>query len=234
MNINGNDNDNRPFPSIQLLVPSCQTVDDAGSGLTWLHGFCLVTFRPVGPGVQLGGIVRVGARYGENPAMVRELAKALDPAAVLAGDDLTSIVGSIGRLPIEANDQQPALDVLAKLKAMLMVHDPIDLAMDDHSRTEVLVQHIRLLPGIEDDTNDAINDAWLAADVADRASVAPQHLAVELIQNARACVLAIGEIYLDEELRPALLAALENWERTEPLFTVPQDAEDGGGSIIIN
>ncbi len=234
--MNTSDNDNRLFPPIQLLVPSWQTVDDAGIELKWLHGFCVVNYRPVGAGLQLYGMVRIGERYGENLAMIRDLAEALDPEAVLAGDDLTSIISGLGRLPIEANDPQPALAVLSKLKSMLDLHDPIDLSIDDASQTAVLIQHLRARPGTGDETLDAIQNELFESVRTDEASVTPQRIAADLVDSARACMLAIGELYLADELQPLLLTAWETWECTvlPQLLPLSLIQENGGEPIIIN
>ena len=44
---------------------------------------------------------------------------------------------------LQANDPQPALDLLAKLRAMLDGQSPIDLAIDDDSQTEMTLQLLR-------------------------------------------------------------------------------------------
>lgn len=231
-----NDNDNRPLPPIQLLVPSCQTIDHAGSDLSWLHGYCLMTCRPSGASVQITGTLRIGERYGENLDLIRDLAAALDPAAVLAGYDLTDIVSRLGRLPTEANDLQPALDLLANLKSMLELHNPIDLAIDDDSQTTVLIQHLRARPGNGDETEAAIEDELWEASLTDGASVTPHRIAADLVDSARAGILAIGEMYLAEEIRPFLLAAWEDWERTvlPQLLPLALIQENGGEPISIN
>lgn len=232
--MNTHSNDNRPFPPIQLLVPTCPAVDAAGMNLSWLHGYCVMTLQPVGSGVRLSGELRVGERYGQNLSMIRDLAAALIPDAVLAGYDLTDSVSTLGRLPIEANDPQPALEVLAKLKSMLEAHDPIDLAIDDYSQTEVTLQHLRHQLGSDDPLN-AEDDLFEIGMPDDDISILPHRVAAALIEGAGAYLLAIGEMYLADELRPALSAAWGNWELSaqSQLLTLTLDQENGGDLIII-
>ena len=125
-----NDNGGRR-PLIQVLVPALRTVDQPGMSFAWLNGYCLLSCRLEGHGVILGGEVRIGEHLADNPSLIASLADALDPAAVLAGMDLTSVVSGLGRLPFDAPDQAPALAVLTKLRSMLEHHKPIDLGQPD-------------------------------------------------------------------------------------------------------
>lgn len=232
--MNTENNDNFSLPPIQLLIPSCFTVDNEGVNLTWLHGYCLMTLRHKGAGLQLEGQVRVGERYGENIDLIRELAGALGSGNVLAGYDLTGTISRLGRLPVEANDPEPALDLLAMLKSMLTFHDPLDVAIDGDSQTEVLVQHLRHDAAMDEETRHAIEDELFERGFADGVSIDPRCLAIDLIENARACLLAVGEIYLAEEMRPLLLSAWEEWERTKLPHQLPASTilENGGGPVI--
>lgn len=235
MNADANDNDNPTFPPIQLLIPICATVDDGGMRLAWLHGYSLVTFWPGGAGMQLAGQVRIAERYGENLGLIRDLADALDPDAVLAGYDLTDVIGKLGRLPIEANEPQPALDLLAKLKSMLEFHDPIDLAIDDNSQTEVTLQLLRHEFGNDDELYTAADDDLFEFGlIADQDSTNPHRLAVDLVETAGAYLLAIGELYLSEEFRPALLEAVANWQsNVQPQLPLLVVIDENGGEPIV-
>lgn len=234
MNINNNnDNDNRPFPPIQLLIPECLTVDQDGSPLTWLHGYCLVTYSPVGAGLKLNGVVRIGERFAENLDMIRDLTEALDPDAVLAGYDLTASISLIGRLPIEANDPQPALDLLAKIKAMLEMHDPIDLSIDDNSQTQVTVQLLRNQFGDEDGSIAAADDELFEMGLlALHDSSNPSHVAADLTEAAGAYMLALGELYIPDELGTDFRDAVELWERNvEPKLPALTVTGKNGGEV---
>ena len=231
--MNTNDNDNRPLPPIQLLITNCATADDNGMRLGWLHGYCLLTYLPVGAGFQLKGEIRIGEPYGENLAMIRNLADCLDPAAVLAGYDLTETISRIGRLPIEANDPRPALDLLAKLRAMLDGHSPIDLAIDDNSQTEVTIQLLRQQLGNEDEAAPAVDDLFEIGFV-DHENGNAHHLAADLAETASTYLLALGKLYLAEEIRPDLIEAVEEWQRTVQTQLLPPslDQENGGETIF--
>lgn len=229
--MNINDNDNRPFPPIQLLIPECLTVDQDDSPLTWLHGFCLVTYSPLGVGLKLNGVIRIGERFAENLDMIRDLTEALDPEAVLAGYDLTAAISSIGRLPIEANDPQPALDLLARIKAMLEMHDPIDLSIDDSSQTQVTVQLLRNQFNDEEGKIAAADDELFEMGLLGlHDSSNPSHVAADLTEAAGAYLLAIGQLYIPDELGPDFRAAVERWERdVQPQLPPRQaDGENGG------
>ena len=234
--MNINDNDNRSLPPIQLLITNCPTADDKSMRLGWLHGYCLLTYLPVGAGFQLDGKIHIGEPYGENLAMIQDLADALDPAAVLCGYDLTDTISRMGRLPIEANDPQPALDLLAKLRTMLDGQSPIDLAIDDNSQTEVTLQLLRHQLGNDEQAERAVDDLFGIGLIADHDNSNPHHLAADLAETAGAYLLAVGELYLAEELRPNFSEAVEEWQRTvQPRLPPPSlDHGYGGESIIID
>ena len=225
-----NNNDNCRLPAIQLLIPSCIIVDEGQTQLAWLDSYCLVTYSPGAANLKLDGVVRIGERFAENLEMIRDLTDALDPQAQLAGYDLTSVIGQLGRLPIEANDPQPALDLLAKIKAMLDMCDPIDLAIDVNSQTEVTVQLSRNHLG-EDNTR-AVPDLELGEIglLANPDYSNPYSIAADLTELASAYMLAIGQLYIPEELLPAFRDAVEGWERNvKPQLPQIAFADDKGG-----
>ena len=191
------------IPAIQLLVPTCMSAEHRGDRYTWLHGFCLLTVQPTNSSVTLTGDVYVGHRMSENRDFVQHLANALDPDAVLAGYDLDTAIDILGRLPLDAADPVPAIELMSKLSAMLENHSPIDLAGDCDSQLEVQNQgNARDLR--REFEVDECNPRQLARNLADHAS---------------ACLLALGELYLPEVLQPKLIAAWEAWLRShEPVF----------------
>lgn len=186
------------MPPIQLLVPTCMSAEHSGDRYTWFHGFCLLTVRPTNSTVTLTGEVCVGHRVSENRMFVQHLANALDPDAVLAGYELDTAIDRLGRLPLDAADPVPAIELLSKLRAMLENHTPIDLAGDWDSQLEVQNQG---------NARDLRREF-----VADECN--PQQLARNLADYASACLLALGELYLPEVLQPKLIAAWEAWHRS--------------------
>ena len=225
-----NNNDNCRLPAIQLLIPSCVIVDEGQTQLAWLDGYCLVTYIPGDANVKVDGVVRIGERFAENLEIIRDLTDALDPQAQLAGYDLTAVIGQLGRLPKEASDPQPALDLLAKIKAMLDLYDPIDLAIDINSQTEVTAQLSRNNPG-DNDTR-AVSDLELGeiALLANPDYSNPYSIAADLTELASAYMLAIGQLYIPEELLPAFRDAVEGWERNvKPQLPQTAFADDKGG-----
>jgi len=226
-------NDTQQLPPIQLLIASCATIEDQETRLGWLQGYCVLTFRPVGAGLQLDGEVCIGERYGENSAMIQDLADALDPDAVLAGYDLTDTIGRLGRLPIGAKDPDPSLNLLAKLKTMLEQRSPIDLALTEDSQTEVTLQALRHQLGFGEELDGSEEDfpPDFAFDTAGQDHGNPHQMAVDLANMAGDCLLALGNIYLADELRPQLLAAWQEWrDNFKPRLPLPQN---GGEPIII-
>ena len=206
-------NDNQVLPPIQLLITACATTNNPGMRLGWLHGFALLTCTPAQAGLQIDGEVRIGEFFGENLAMIQDLADALDPDAVLAGYDLTSTMSQLARLPTEANDPKPSLDLLAKLKSMLERHSPIELALTDDSQTEVAVQAISgkfgSIEGFDDAELGNLLDFGEA--VSGHDNVDPNSMAIDLADTASAYMLAVGNLYLADELRPQLETALRRW-----------------------
>ena len=208
-------NDNRPHGSqeqqlFQLLIPACRIMTQPGTDYAWLNGYCLISCSVEPDRVVLDGEVRIGDYPAENASLITGLAAALNPAAVLTGLDLTSTLSALGRLPIDAVDQVPALDLLGKLKAMLEAQTPIDL-------------------GVTSDTRDAVKAERLAMDLAigrDRISSEaekgwdprldngnPCLLAETLADEASACLLAMGQLLLTQVQQTQLDIAWRNWRR---------------------
>jgi len=227
---NYNDNDN--LPPIQLLVPACAATDASGLRLGWLHGYCLLSLRYLGADLAVDGEVRIGDRYSQNAALTQTLADALEPGAVLAGNDLTSIVSKLGRLPIQATNPAPALDLLAKLKAMLEQETPLDLALNGHSRDEVLNQALQHGLIVNDEPVDEYGEPlnFGGPDVG-TGSGNPYRQAIDLADTAGVYLLAIGSLYLDEAQQPQLLAAWQAWRGSfQPQLHL--SADDGGQNVI--
>ena len=206
-------NDNQLLPPIQLLITACAATNNSGMRLGWLHGYCLLTYTPTGPGLRVEGDVRVGEFFSENLPVIQDLADALDPAAVLAGYDLTATISQLGRLPIEANDPAPALDLLAKLRSMLERQCPIELALTSDSQTEVAVQavcnQLGSAEGLDDPELGSLLDFGKPISGYDHAD--PHRLAIDLADMAGACMLALGNLCLADELRPLLETAMQKW-----------------------
>ena len=208
-------NDNQQRPPIQLLITACATADDPGRRLSWLHGYCLLTLRPANGIVLLDGDVRIGDRYADNFDLIQNLADALDPDAVLAGLDLTDTVSRLGRLPVDARQQGPALALLGKLKAMLEKHLPLELTLNETSQTEVAGQALKHLLSFRENLGDEDRLRIIAGtDVGcGRDNGNPHRLAIELADTASACILAVAELYLEDELQPKMLTAWQAWKQ---------------------
>jgi hypothetical protein len=216
-----NDDTRAELPPIQLLIAACPITDQPGDRYAWLHGYCLLTIQPGPHNVDVTGEVRIGHRYAENADLVRHLADALDPGAVLAGYDLDDTISRLGRLPIDADQPATALALLAKLKAMIEAHPPLDVGCDEDSK--IMVHNQSVAHDLEASENFDLFDETLAVGGVEIRSCHnrgnPKRLAVELADTAGACVLALGECYLPEELGPQLLAAWQRWRRSQtPVF----------------
>ena len=209
-------NDNQLLPPIQLLIAACAATNNPGMRLGWLHGYCLLTYTPVGPGLRVEGDVRVGEFFAENLALIQGLADALDPAAVLAGYDLTAMMSHLGRLPVEANDPAASLDLLAKLKSMLERQAPIELALTGDSQTEVAVQAVCNQLGSAEgfDELDLGGQLGFGVPISGFDHADPHRLAIDLADMAGACMLALGNLCLADELRPQLEAAMRKWRES--------------------
>lgn len=141
-----------PRPLIQVLVPVTRTFDQGDMRFAWLSGFCLITCRIGATDIKVTGQVRIGENLAENNDLVNGLERALDPAASLAGVNLTLILSALCRLPIEAPDQAPSLALLTKLKTMIERQTPIDLRQineptyyngNPHRLAQILVNQAR-------------------------------------------------------------------------------------------
>lgn len=218
-------NDNHVLPPIQLLVTTCGTTENPGMRLAWLHGYCLLTYKPDGAGLRLDGEVRIGESFGENLAMIQALVDALDPTAVLAGFDLTSMISQLGRLPIEANDPAPSLELLAKLRSMLEHRSPIELALTEDSQTEVAVQAFCNRPGsVEDSTVAELGVLTFGEVNSGHGNFDPHRTAVDLADTAGIYMIALGNLYWAAELQPQLDAAVRRWRENLAPHLPPSDA----------
>jgi|GEM_PF-4207790 len=225
-------NDNHNLPPIQLLVPACTATDATGLRLGWLHGYCLLTLRHEGADLTIDGEVRIGERYGENASLTQALADALEIGAALAGCDLTAIIGQLGRLPIEAANPAPALALLSKLKAMLEQETPLDLALSEHSRDEVLLHAFRHDLIVNDEPVDEYGDPLqFGAPHSGASSGNPYRQAMDLADTAGLYLLTVGSVYLEEAQQSHLLAAWQAWrENFQP--QLPPPADDGDSIVI--
>lgn len=226
-------NDNRNLPPIQVLVPACTATDVSGLRLGWLHGYCLLTLRHVGADLTIDGEVRIGDRFDENTSLIQALADALEPGAALAGCDLTAIIGKLGRLPIEANNPAPALDLLAKLKTMLEQETPLDLALSEHSRDEVLTQALRHGLIVNDEPVDEYGEPLqFGGPDAGTGNGNPYRQAIDLADTGGVYLLAVSSLYLEEAQQPQLIAAWQAWRGSfQPLLDLPSN--DGDPIVIV-
>lgn len=226
-------NDNQHLPPIQLLVPACTITDASGLRLGWLHGYCLLTLRHVGADLTIDGEVHIGDRYGQNATLTQALADALELGAALAGCDLTSIIDKLGRLPIEANNPTPALDVLAKLKAMIEQETPLDLALSEHSRHEVLNQALQHGLIVDDEPVDEFGEPLkFGSPDAGAGNGNPYRQAIDLADTAGVYLLAVGSLYLEDAQQPQLVAAWQAWRGSfQPELHLSSD--DGDPIVIV-
>lgn len=195
----------RNFPPIQLLIPSFGTSNGMPSCYTWLHGYCLLTITPLPKNnVLVRGEVRIGERYAENPQIVKHLADALDPDCVLAGYGLDDMIAMFGRLPIGADQPDPGLAVLEKLKAMLENWLPMDVGCDEEAREIVRIQ--------AEAHELTLTDAAL--------ELRTDNAAVALADKAGACALTLAELYMPDWMHLPVLCAWHNW-RTSHLPVLP-------------
>lgn len=196
---------------IQVLVPACWTIDQPGTGYAWLNGYCVLSCRLDTHDVVLGGEVRIGEHLAENADLITSLAHALDPTAVLAGMDLTSVLSRLGRLPIDAADPAPALALLTKLKTMIEQHRPIDLAITSASRNAVLAEtEARNLGSGLDGIGYKVGRFFGEG----LGSGNSRLLAEMLADEASACLLAMGRLTLTDLQRVELEAAWKRWRES--------------------
>ncbi len=206
---------------IQLLIAACPATNEPGYRYAWLNGFALLTILPGEHSVELTGEVRIGHRHAENADLVRYLADALDPSAVLAGYDLDDTISRLGRLPIDADRPEPAVALLTKLRAMVDGHPPLDVGCDEDAKEMVHNQSVTHSLRLGGDISYFDEDRIVGPEKIrlDRGNNDSDPLALELTDTACACVLALGECYLPDELGPQLFAAWHRWRRSQvPVF----------------
>lgn len=197
------------LPPIQLLVPLCLSADDCGERHTWLEAYALMTITPQGTALQFDGEIHIGNRYVDDPAFVQHLADALDPAAVLAGFDLDTMIRELGRLPLDVEEPGPALEMLGKLNAMLEEHPPIDLDCNDDARSAVR-RHAEANGLTLDVPAGQCNRHEIARAIAD---------------HAGAYVLALAEQFIPAALEMRLIGAWADWHLSHVPVLQPAPAE---------
>lgn len=198
-------------PLFQVLIPACQTIDQPGAGYAWLNGYCVLSCRLDTDNVVLCGEVRIGEHLAENPELITGLADTLDPAAVLAGRDLTSMLSSLGRLPIDAADPAPALALLTKLRNMLEQNRPIDLIITPKSRNAVLLEAKARAPG---SSRNGLSYRVGQPFGEDLDSGNPHLLAEILADHASACLFALGRLTLSHVQQVNLDVAWRTWRQS--------------------
>lgn len=210
-----NDDTRALLPPIQLLLAACPITDQPGDRYAWLHGFCCLTIQPGPYTVEVTGEVRIGHRYAENVDLISYLSEALNPDAVLAGYDLDDTISRLGRLPIDAEQSAPALALLNKLRAMIEGHPPLDLGCDEDGK--IMVHNQSVAHNLEvSDAFDLFDETLTVGGVEIRSCHNhgnSARLAAELADTAGACLLAVRQCYLPEELGADLIAAWERWRR---------------------
>jgi len=208
-------NDNRPHSSqeqqlIQLLIPACRIMTQPGADYAWLDGYCLLSCSVEPDRIMLDGEVRIGDYLPENASLITSLADALIRVAVLAGFDLTGMLSSLTRLPIDAVDQAPALELLSKLKAMLEAQTPMDLGVTSDTRNAVEAERLAINLAVgEDRITCGPGEGWGAR----LDSGNPTLLAEMLADEASACLLAMGQLILTQVQQTQLDIAWRNWRR---------------------
>ena len=196
-----------PQPAIQLLIIACSAFGPPPDRCAWLHGFCLLTLRPDNSPILAQARVATGERHCDDYPLIKELTRLLDPNATLAGLDLTSMLGKLGRLPIDATDQGPALELLNRLVTMIAASPPIDLALSAEARCDVArhthQQHLSIAERIGEGTGSALFG------VMDNAN--PAALALMMAETADACALALAERKWGQPQMAALLHERLRW-----------------------
>jgi hypothetical protein len=208
--------DNSQLPTIQLLITSCPKVADSNTRYAWLHGYCLLTYSQVGDSVHLDGQLRIGQPYVDDGSFIAGLTQALDPGACLAGLDLHDLVSCLSGLPIGARDQKPALALLLRLRRMLHAQAPIDLALGQDHTTAVASRALELAscydaPVGDDRGGQPAGGAPLSSNF-DNGN--PNQLAQDLAEAASIAILALGDFYVPDELRPQLEAKWRAWRHS--------------------
>lgn len=196
-----------PQPGIQLLIIAASAFGAPAERCAWLHGFCLLTLRPDRSPILAGAKVATGERYCDDGPLIGELTRLLDPNAILAGPDLTSMLSKLGRLAIDAADQRPALKLLAKLETMIEANPPIDLAVSAEARGHV-ARHARDQQlGIAERISVGNGDALF--EILDNGN--PAALSLMMAETAEACALALAEMKWGQPQMAALLHERMKW-----------------------
>lgn len=212
-------NEDQPAPPIQLLVTAANGFTTA-PGCSWLHGFCLLTCKRSGDAVTVTGKLMTGERFADDKPVIQALTRALDPAAVLAGIDLTGMIGRLGRLPIDAEDQRPALALLTRLKAMLVANDPIDLALTDRSRAALELVGEQNGFDLRPNPGESVDNAN------------PARLAEELVDTAGAALLTVSELHLPLHQRPLAAASWRRWRADLQIAPFLFQMAEGGDPLV--
>lgn len=134
-------NTGRSDRRLHVLIPACHSIDKGEHRYAWLNGYCALRCRVYDGDVHIRGEVLIGQHIADNSGLISRLADALDPLAILVGMDLTAMISKFGRIPIDADDQAPALALLAKLRMMLEENTPIDLTLPDDAALDSLNHH---------------------------------------------------------------------------------------------
>lgn len=196
-----------PQPAVQLLITACSAFGPPSERCAWLHGFCLLTLRPGGLPMLARAKVATGERYRDDRPLIEELTRLLDPEAILAGLDLTSMMSRLGRLPIDASDQSPALALLERLESMIGNEPPIDLALSAEAR-ELVARHAdQQQLGIAEHLGDG--GVGVLFGVMDNGN--PAALTLMMAETADACALALAEMKWGQPQLAALLLERMRW-----------------------
>ena len=196
-----------PQPPIQLLIIACSAFGSPPGRCAWLHGFCLLTLRPGRLPILAQARVATGEHHCDDRPLIKELTRLLDPNATLAGLDLTSMLGKLGRLPIDATDQSPALELLDRLETMIAASPPIDLALSAETRGHVARHAHQQQLGIAERIGDGSGSALFG--VMENAN--PAALSLMMAETADACALALAEKKWGQPQMAALLHEVLRW-----------------------
>lgn len=196
-----------PQPAYQLLITACSSFGPPAERCAWLHGFCLLTLRPGGAPVLAQARVATGERYSDDGPLIEALTRLLDPDAILVGLDLTAMLSKLGRLPIDASDQKPALALLARLETMITANSPIDLAMSSQARELVAKYAEQQQLGIAERL--ARGSAGALFGVTDNGN--PAALELMMAETADACALALAQMKWGQPDMAALLHERMRW-----------------------
>lgn len=205
--MNIQDQEFEPSP-IQVLVTAASGFATA-PGCSWLHGFCLLTCTQKDGEVTIDGQLVTGERFADDRPVIEALSRALYENAILAGLDMTDMVGRLGRLPIDSQDQRPALALLRRLRAMLVGREAIDLTLTERGQaTMVLTARKHGLSLREDWVGERENARPAVRGGIDNGN--PARLPVELVDTAGVCLLTIAELHLPE-LRAQIASGWRRW-----------------------